>query len=73
MFMLALQCLFCRDILKSINGLVLPGGNVWFYEDDNKTPRDNGYVQASEILYSEVKEVTAIGLLFDFLKHIKSI
>ncbi|CAH1402207.1 unnamed protein product [Nezara viridula] len=47
---------YYRDIIRSINGLVLPGGNVWFYEFDDKTPKENGYLRASEILYEEIKK-----------------
>ncbi|XP_014291223.1 gamma-glutamyl hydrolase [Halyomorpha halys] len=52
---------YYREIIRSLNGLVLPGGNVWFYKFDDKTPKDNGYLRAAEILYEEVKKINREG------------
>lgn len=48
---------YYSSVVTSINGLLLPGGNTWFYKDDDKTPKDYGYLRAAELLYKEVKKV----------------
>ncbi|XP_014287782.1 gamma-glutamyl hydrolase isoform X2 [Halyomorpha halys] len=51
---------YYRHLLRSLNGLLLPGGNTWFY-------RSHGYADAGSILYDEAKKINDEGVHFPIL------
>uniref|UniRef100_A0A224XK60 folate gamma-glutamyl hydrolase n=1 Tax=Panstrongylus lignarius TaxID=156445 RepID=A0A224XK60_9HEMI len=51
---------YYRTLIKSLNGLLLPGGNTWFYSS-------NGYADAGDILFETAKEMNNGGIHFPIL------
>ncbi|XP_073984569.1 gamma-glutamyl hydrolase-like isoform X2 [Rhodnius prolixus] len=51
---------YYRSLIKSINGLVLPGGNTWF-------DSANGYADAGDVLFEAAKELNNAGVHFPIL------